>query len=218
MSIWFNIIETIAAVLGLYLYKYLQPTAIRYLVWLMVYTCINEWIVKKIFFPAHNFTTIDLFYNLFSFAECGLYYLFIINIPIFKKITLVVKLLFITTIAAYLADIIFNTGIYSLHINSIKLFNICVIGSCIHYFIHILKAEYHPLSTDVLFFIFLSFFVYHSFLFFRFNIIESFSFFSTEIGKKIYQICMFIGDSVMYLGFSYSCYLSYQLHKKNVDV
>ena len=207
-----NILEVIALIFSLVAFKATRPVFLRILTLLLFITVVNEIFIIP-YIPSHNFG-----YNIFSFIDMLVWFYVFFNIHTNKRIKCGIVIAAIFCFSYSFIELEYISGWYVMHINSFRLYELCIIAFSTLYFYEINKKDYHNLFTDPLFWFCSACFIFHLLLFLNFTTINEKNYWHLQNSRLVFLILQTVAITFYYvlicIAFSI-CYYKYkETHQK----
>lgn len=169
---------------GMFLYNRLGNSFLKVFVWLLGIIALNETLI--LYYSSVYFYR-NLLYNLFSLLDMSFFFFLFYSINEKKGIRSVIVAVFILLYVATFFEL-FVDGWMTFHVNSLRLYNVCMILLCCYYFFMLFRKDYYEISTDPLFYLCFGVFVYQSILFVNFTTISYSRYWKLADARKYFKL------------------------------
>ena len=161
-------IQALSAIFGIFCWKKVEPFYLKWVVVILILTCINESIIIQLIINGHFKVSQDLAYNIFSIFDMIIWATIFYKIYLSEQVKMFLFIPLFFSISYSLIDIFCLTGLNKLHLNSIMVYDMSIILLAGNFLYYSLKKEYYKPLSDPFFWICAACIGYHSLLFINF--------------------------------------------------
>ncbi len=207
----YQIIEIVALLSGLIVYKTIRPDFLKIIVALLLITVINECLIVP-YIKMTGIINRNYAYNIFSLIDISIWFFTFYKIETSSAIKKIIVGAAITCLTYTLLELNFLKSWEQLHPDSFRVYNIMIVAMATRYFYRIMLKEYHNILLDSFFWVSTGCFLFHFIFFVNITMLAEDRFWDEKTSRLIFNFLHNIANILYYNCLSiafYVCYLNY---------